>query len=459
MKRSATRTPIPKQVLPAIVSLLLLASFPARSGAEDAEFYWNTAFRASEEYNDNIFLESEAEGPVDDFITVLSQSLTLGVRTQEIDASIDLSVGYAFYQEREDSGGIRGNVDLNGFRDIHLSDNWVLDLDESFTVTEDPIEFGPDTDEGVYGIERDPYYSNREERERYYRNRFRGELAYQFGEEDELYWGYTNRLVENSSDRVRDAMWHQPFTGLRYWFNVQHGFEASLRYTRADFEDAAEADDPLGVADFDGLGGSATYYFRMDELTVWSLSYSLDTRDFDAPGRTDYDVHNASLGFSRQLTETFSVSASAGYFWQDLDNGNTNGGPSASLDLTKEFEYGTLQVGGSMGFREQYLEAENLGASEYRLVRASYTFDVTEDISVRTGAGYFENDYLQLGIRSDDSTWYGDVALSYRVLEWMTASLHYNHQDRSASNPRNEYEVNSVMLSISIPYEGKPRPF
>ena len=441
-------------MLLSVLSLVLPGLPLAADRSHGAEFYWNTASHISEEYNDNIFLESEAEDPEDDWITLLSQSFTLGIRTEEIDTALNLSIGYALYQEREDAGDVRGSIDLTGFKDIPLSDNWVLDLDESFSVTEDPIEFGPASEPDVENV----YYSNREERNRYYRNRFRGELAYRFGERDEFYWGYGNTLLENSSDTVQDSMQHQPFAGLRYWFGVRHGFDVGVNYTRAEFE-RAERGDPDTVSDFDGLGGSATYSFRMDPETTWSLSYSLATRDFDAPGTPDYDIHNARLALTRQLTETLSASGSVGYYRQEIDDGTSNEGPSASLGLTKRFELGTLQVSGSMGVREQYFEVQNLGASEYKLVRASYGFQAAENVNVTVGAGYFENDYLERDVHTDDHTWYGNASLSYRILEWLSAGLKYTHQERSADIAENEYKVNRVMLMFTIPYEGRSYEF
>ncbi len=454
MKRNATGTQAGKRLLLSVLSLFLLGSPYAAGSAQGAEFYWSTGFHASQEYNDNIFLENDNEDPEDDFITVLSQSLTLGIRTEEIDSSVNFSIGYAMYQEREDSGDIRGSIDLNGFRDVPLSDNLVLSLDENFSVTEDPIEFGPATE-----LDRqDPFYSNREERTRYYRNRFRGELAYQFGEEDRIYWGYANTLLENSSDTFQDSMRHQPFAGVRYWFNVRHGFDLGVRYTRAEF-DQPPGDDPTRVSDFDGAGGTASYFYRMDPETTWSLSYSLDTRDFEAPDDPDYEIHNVSLRLSRQITETLSGSANVGYFRQDIDDGTSNEGPSAGLSLTKDFEVGTLGISASMGIREQYYEVENLGASEYRLVRASYGFQATEDLNVALGLGYFENEYLQREDRTDDSTWYGDATLSYRIREWLRASLSYTHQERHADIEENEYKLNRVILMFTIPYEGEPYVF
>lgn len=450
MKRSVPGFLVHKRMLLSVLSLLLLASPFAADRAQAAEFYWNTGFHLSQEYNDNIYLENDSEDPEDDWITVLSQSFTLGIRTEEFDTALNFSIGYAHYQEREDSGDIRGDIDLSGFRDIPITENWILSLDESFSITEDPIEFGPAADP-----DQEPYYSSHEERTRYYRNRFRGELAYPFGEGNAFYWGYGNSLLQTSSDTIQDSMQHRPFAGVRYGFGVRHAIDLGMNYTKAEF-DQTQRDDEDDVSDFDGWGGSASYLFRMDPETNWSLTYSIAERDFESEADSDYRTHNFSLGLTRQLSETLSASAHVGYFWQEVDDGESNSGPSASLSLSKQFEVGTLQLSGSMGIREQYIEAQNLGASEYRRVQASYGFQAAENLNVSLGAGWFENEYLQAENRTDDSTWYGNASLSYQVLEWLNTRLTYTHHDRNADVEEDEYKVNRVMLMFSIPYEGEP---
>ena len=437
---------------------LVLSPFFTTAATHAAEFYWTTAFNLSEEYDDNIYLENDE--PVDDFITLAEQDFTLGIRTEDVDASVDVSIGYAHYQEREDSGDIRGDIGLSGARDIPLSDRWLLDLDESFMISEDPLEFGPTEDPEALAEDEDAVYSNRRERNRYCRNRFRGELAYRFGEEDEVYGGYENTLLENSDKDVQDSMEHQPFAGVRYWFSLHHGIDLGLHYALATFDKDEQArDDTADTSDFDELGGAATYSFRPARDTTWRLTYAYTTKDFDSDEDTDYDVHTLNLGLSHQLTEDLSVSAAAGWYRQEPEEGDSNDGPSASLSLTQRFENGALTLSGSMGFREQYFEAENLGASEYRRIRASYGFQAAEDLHVTLGAGIYTNDYLKLGTPREDRTWYGDVSLTYRILEHLTAGLEYTHQHRDAEDDLSDYKVNRVMLTFTIPYEGKPRSF
>ena len=175
-ERSNVRMSVPRQAI--LVLLGLLLAWPGTIHAETAEFVWGSQSSISFEYNDNVELDNQ--NPIDDFITTLWQGFSLGIRTEEIEPTVNFRIGAAFYQERTDLNSIRMNLDLSGFKGIHLAENLVLDLDQSLQISEDPIEL----DESVTSVHRT--------RDRYLRNRFRGRLNYQCGEEDQTYFLYEN---------------------------------------------------------------------------------------------------------------------------------------------------------------------------------------------------------------------------------------------------------------------------
>lgn len=437
-----------------VVGLILFLFLGSAAPAVGAEFFWSTAFNISEEYDDNISLKNEDTG--DDFITEISQDFILGIETEKIRTSINFGLAYAFYQERENTGQFRTNFNLNGFRDIPVSDNWFLDLNEFLNISEDPIELTPTGPEG----EPLENYRARESRNQYIRNLFRGQLSYMFGEEDAFYWGYSNTLLENTDQDIADSMQHEPFAGLTYWFNVRHGFDVQVSYAMATFEETADGDFQNESSDFQDITLSPTYYFRSSLRTMWYLSYSYSDMDFEDQNKTDYSVHTFRLGVSHQFTETLSASAYAGYFIQDQDDGTLNSGQSNGLTLTKAFEESSLSLTFSTGFDEQYFDAYNLGANEYRSATVRYRFTPAEDLGVVVGAGYTENDYFDPEGPASDKTWFGNVDISYQLTDRLQTSLNYEHHQRESDGAEDEgYKANRIMLRLSIPYAGKPIPF
>ena len=183
-----------------LLPMVLVFLSPVGAHAEGAQFLWSSQFSVSQEYDDNIDLEST--DPKDDWITTLSQGITLGIATEEIAANVDFSFGYAFYQERPDNNSFRTNFNLSGFRDIPVTENIILDLDSSLNISEDPVE----VDEAVASV--------RHSRNKYLRARTVARLTYQFGEEDKLYFGYGNMILENGDPEVEDSREYNPFIGL-----------------------------------------------------------------------------------------------------------------------------------------------------------------------------------------------------------------------------------------------------
>ena len=418
-----------------LLPMILLFIFPVSAHAEDAQFLWSTRFSVSQEYNDNIDLDSA--DPKDDWITTFSQGIALGIRTEEIDTNIDFSFGYAFYQENPDNNSIRTDINLSGFEDIPITENLILDLDESLKISEDPIE----SDELVA--------SEHTGRNRYMRNRLTARLAYQFGEDDQFYWGYGNIILENTDPDTEDSFEHRPFIGMSYWFDPRHGVDIGLSYAMGKFETSS---------DFDDIAADATYTFRLSPSTSSNLSYSTTSKNFDDQEEIDYKVQNISLGLSHQLREDLSASLSAGFYRQDPDERDPDSGFTGSVGVNKQFENGQLSITGNIGYREQYFEAENLGFGRETGISASYSFLAIEDLNVSLTGLYRENEYPHDSPRKD-KTWHTGITLSYPFLEWLTASLNLSHRDHDSTEENNDYSVNRIFFTLTIPYEGKPIDF
>lgn len=431
-------------------SLFVLFSLPTSALSQESQFLWSTQFSVTQEYDDNVNLEST--NPKDDFITTVNWGINLGIKREAVDARADLSIGYAFYQAESENNSYRTNLNLSGFRDIPVAEDITLDLDESLNISEQPVE----EDEQVVSVRRG--------RNRYMRNRTNMRLSYLFGEQDRFYLGYSNILLKNQDPTLADSLEHRPFTGLTHWFNERHGFDVNTSYGKAEYEtpsdvgQIARTRSPF-TSDFTDMAGSAAYFFRMSPETLWNLTYAISSKDFDDENRTDYQVHNISLGVSHQFTEDLSVSTSAGYYRNEPDQGASGGGFSGNLNVTKLFENSSLSVTGRAGYNEQYFETENLGFSEAKSITATYTYALWEDFNIGLSGSYSENKYTQLNTPRKDKTWQGSLSFSYPILEWLIASLSFSHRDRDSTEADEDYKVNRALLTFTIPYQGRPIDF
>ena len=454
-----------------LLLMIFVFALPNISYSEQAQLLWSTRFSLSQEYNDNIYLDNN--DAVDDWITTISQGLTLNIKTEETDARVDFQLGYAFYKDRSDNNSFRGNINLSGFKDIPITENLMLDLDSSLNISEDPVE----ADEEVV--------STRRSRNRYMRGRSTTRLTYRFGEEDQLYGGYGYTLLENSDPDIEDSKEHRPFIGLNYWFDLHHGINLNLSHARGEFETSS---------DFDDTRAGAIYTLRLSPTTSWNISYSRTSKDYSDEEENDYEIQNISLGLSHQFSEGLSGSASAGYYRDDVDDESSEKGVSWSasvskqhedlsasvsagyynnnpeeggtdrefsgrLSVGKQFEYGSLLITGNTSIKEQIHEAENLGFSRQKGISASYSLQAAEDFNINLTGLYRENKYLDLDNPRKDKTWQGRVSFSYQLLEWLTASLNLSHRKQDSTDDINDYKVNQAFFTLSLPYEGKPIDF
>ena len=250
---------------------------------------------------------------------------------------------------------------------------------------------------------------------------------------------------------------------------------------------------------------TAGYSYRFNESTSAIVSYAFQSREFDEEFENGFKDNNFSVGLLHWFNEDFSASASAGFFRHEPDFGSTDEGLSwsvgitqrfetimatlaagyypqnldpatvgdgyslqdrqgtvierkfnGSLNVTKAFEYSTLNIAVDTGYDWQYFEAENLGFNRYSRISAGWNYAPLEDLQIRLSGFYRENKYEETVVPRKDATWQGDISLSYHILEWLTGSLNYHYRQLDSTNDFEDYTENRVLLTFTIPYEGKP---
>jgi len=424
--------------------LLYLAVVGSNAYAGPKRFQWSTRISVSETYDDNINLEKDNKE--DDWITSITPGLTLTVMTEETEVNLDYDLSFVLYARNKDNNTVRHSLTLSGLKGIPIAEHLTLDLDESFQVSEDPIEIS------------DYVTSERRSRERYYRNTAGGRINYHFGEGDFFYAGFHHILLENDDPSLEDSQHYRPMAGFTYWFDIRNGVSLDYSYTRGEF-DVSE--------DFDQHRSSATYTHRFSPRTQTNLSYSYDSFDYeeireDYVGiREDYVVHSSSLGLSHQLTEQVSGSISGGYYVQDREQSDDTSGfiGNASLDGTFRFEKGAFTLNGSSGYRQQFFEAENLGFSKYYEASANFSYQLLERLSTTLSGFYTRDDYKEAVPDREDDTWGGSAALNCLLFHWLSGSLSYQYRQMDSSIGANDYIDNRVTLTLTASYLGKPRFF
>jgi hypothetical protein len=419
-----------------VLTLVLFLSLVNReANAQSRQFEWSTRLSVSEEYDDNINLRSDDEE--DDWITSVTPGLTLSVMMEETEVNLNYDLGFVWYATNNEYDEVRHSVTLDGLKGIPIAEHLTLDLDESFYISEDPVERSEDIT------------SVRRTRDRYYRNTFRGKINYLFGEEDALYAGAHHTLLENDASDVEDSQSYGPIAGINYWFNIHHGFGLDYSYTRGDFDVSDDYDNNLG---------SITYTYRFSPKTRADLTYRYDSLDYEG-GTEDYVVHTATVGLSRDFTDQMSGSISGGYYIQDPEESDDEDGFSGTVSLARSSEKSTFTLTGSTGYRVQYFEAENLGFSKFYAASATLGYQLLERLSASLSGFYTRDEYQETVPEREDKTWGGGAAFNWLLLRWLSGSFGYQYRQRDSNNALDEYTDNRVMVTLTAFHMGQPKPF
>jgi hypothetical protein len=412
----------PKPHLLLIFALLLL---PIQTSFAQSYFELTPSISAGVEYDDNLFLDPANE--VSDYITRVSPGLSLTLLKQDTQLELAYTPTFVWYTEATVDNTVNHSGTLTFGQD--LTEHLRFDLTDTALRSDDPLQ-DPEDQEGI-----------RETRNQYFTNNASTSLRYLFGPENALTVGYGNSYVNNDDKTLNDSRTQSPSATLTHRFDVKNSAEINYRYTKADFW----IDDIPPSDDYTGHAAGVRYSYNFTLHTTGSLGYNLTTRDFD--GNTeDYKVHDASIGLEHTFSPDLSAAASAGYFKQDNDYSDDDTGYTYNASLTQQFERGSINIGGSGGWEESYLETDRSGFSKYWSVNAAVEYQALEPLTLYAAGSYRHNK------DADDTKWEttrGNCGLSWTFLRWFSLSLDYSYAERNDDLDLNDYNVNRVALFLT----------
>jgi hypothetical protein len=392
-----------------------------------------------EQYDDNIFLTERNEQ--DDFITTISPGIDLKSETPTTMLDLDYELRRSLYNDFSELNftGHRGRAEARK----EFGPRFSAGISELFIRSEDPIELT-----GIPIFERPSIRAGA--RNRYTLNTVEPEMIYRFAENSAIRLRYRNIVLNNKAEDVADQDQDALSALLTYRFTIHHGIEFFYEYIDQTYEPTIP---PQPLRNFEGneLRGRYTYYFN--PRTSAFLEYRVYKRDFEgqAADFADYEVHDGRAGFSHDLYENVSVSASGGYALRDTSAGNDEGTFSGRLDLVARYKRLTADVYGEIGFDDDFLSAEILGFNQFRRAGFYGRYQLAQRLWAN-GTFYFERDkFIDLNRR--DELWSVRGTLEYQILEWLFASLEYWHNERDSNIPFASYNDNRYYGRITVRYD------
>jgi hypothetical protein len=395
----------------------------------------------SETYDDNIDLDPDNEES--DWITVVSPGGNFQLESQHTQLTLDYEAGFSFYAQDSSRDTTRHRARISW--DQVLAEHWRLNLNDTFSRSEDPIT-----------LEDDRITDISNEREVEYRNTGEASLNWQFGAEDRATLGYRNRLLNSDSDQTEDSRANEGFLNLNTWFVPQFGIGLTSSYGRWEF------DQPRGFTgdateDFHLSQAGLTMNYRWRPQQLAYVRYSIVYRDADDEIGTDdedYIVHEPALGLNMSIGPNTSLGAEVGYFLQDPDDGDNEEGFVFNGSFNTRRERTTLGLLSNTGYDLDYGSSDNQGFSKFSDNSARLDYELSENLGIFATARYRWDDYTETN--RTDHTYGGRAGLRYTFRSWLSASLEGGHLRRDSDEDVNEFKDNRVTLSITTSY---PIPF
>jgi hypothetical protein len=406
-----------------------------------AQARWSLTPRlyVQEQYDDNIFLTETDEQ--DDFITTISPGVDLKYETPTELIDLDYEFQRFLYSDFSelDFSGHRGRAEARK----DFGPRFSVGVREIFIRSEDPIELT-----GIHVFERPSIRIG--ERNRYTRNLVEPGLTFRFGERNAVRLEYRNNILRNEREGIADREQNAINALLTFPFNIHNTIEVFCEHINWDYDPTIPPEDPRDL-DGDEIRGRYTYHFN--PITSAFVEYQYYERDFDheTTDFVDYKVHHPRLGFSRDLYENVSVSASAGYAVRNANGRDDEEAFSGRLDFSGQHKRLRADLYGESGFDEDFLNAENRGFSEFWRVGLNGRYQLLERLSAQAFF-YRERDHF-VDTNRRDKLWNIRCGLSYEPVKWLFVSINYQHNTRDSDRLSQSYTDNRYFFRVTTQYD------
>jgi hypothetical protein len=412
--------------------------------AEAAQVNFTPSISASEEFTDNLFLDPDNEE--EEWITRASLGLDLDILGRTSGLLLSYSPSYVWYDDFSEFDGWRHNADAFAYWDVTRATR--LEARNSFLRTEDPVE-----DSEILRTE-DPFErpaieadTDRQGRNTYYSNVSRFDAIHRFGSDDSVRAGAAYTIRRESDPAPGDEgneydIW-SPDVGLVYWFGPHWGFELDGQYANVDYENDNDREE------YDGRFRLNRRFTRHLAVYLQYQHTALDYDDEDAD--PNYSIYLPTAGASYEFDENTRLSAGAGYYFQDIDGEDNDGGLILNIEAFKNwpFRRGNVSITAVSGYDIDNQGEEDLGLRIYYEATVRGRYEITRRLSGDAYAGYGWYEYPDEDDRTDKLARAG-VGLQFQALQWMNMRLQYDFRDLNAEDEPDEYTENRAMFTVTI---------
>ena len=203
--------------------------------------------------------------------------------------------------------------------------------------------------------------------------------------------------------------------------------------------------------DGDEIRGRYTYYFNPKISTF--VEYRYWHRDFESESFFffDYEVHNPTLGFTWDLYQNVTLSASGGYSVRDAEDRKNEEAFSGRGTFSAKYKRLTLDLYGETGFGEDFLSSESLGFNEFWRAGVNGRYQLLQRLWLAAFFYIIEEDFTDR-LRKQ-TLWSARGTVNYQILRWLFLSTEYEHNERDSNIPLESYKDNRYFGRITVQYD------
>ena len=428
------------------VSLILVVSIVLTwgSAALAAQFLFTPRVSVTEEYNDNIDLDRKNKK--DDFITTVTFGGTLELLGQMSGLRFSYDPGYSFYADNDEFDSWRHNLFASAWHNFSRATR--LEAFNYFLYSKDPLDNRDvENERGDIVVQGD---DTRRMRDTFYRNQATARLSHQFGPENSSFVQFTHGLYKYDDPTREDTQEFMPSAGVTYWFSTWTGMELGAEYTRGLYDEDTSSD-------FNNYLGRLRLNQRISPRFGVFGEYKHIYRDFDdndvvAGEDLDYMVYAPSAGVFYKFDPTLTASLGAGWFYQQIEDGEDEQGPFLNADINKLWDYQRWNIRARLtsGIDSEDFSSNTRGFERFAQAELRGLYNFTRDFFGDCSLRYRYSDFIASDDDEVDHRYTADAGLGYRVTRWMTLRLAYQFNKLDNFNGPDDYEQHRAYATITL---------
>jgi hypothetical protein len=377
-----------------IFFLFVIFLFLSAKATSAFEYTIVPSLSLTEEYNDNIFLDSSDK--VDDFITYITPSLNLSMRSANSELAFGYSTSLSFYNSHSYLNGQPAH-NFNAGSSFRLSERLSFTLSDTYVMSSETRDIRAISDTGPLTGRRKLTYNN-----------ISGNIFYKLGG------------------------------------NLTYTLGASYLYSK--YEEPDETTSKI-------YSGTMGLTYRHSESTA--LSASAIYTQYDYKTESDAKGQNYTFGCTYVLTPTVTIGFTGGVSITKIeDTGESETGYIGGVNITKRLERGQA----SLSYEQRIIngiETETPVKSQILSLSLSRPFTNKFAASLSTSYGNYKS--IETNETDTDEMTF-TTSLTYRLRPWATLALSYNYvKSYDKKDDANAYDNNRVLLTLNLSYGREAR--